>query len=204
MSAPKAIAQMIFIGGKIIRQAFKDAYKQASINSAAARAAAGNAKSEESSNDSITKKTGIALDESKKILNVEDLSDMEAIKKKYEHMFKINDPKDGGSFYIQSKIIRAFERIQIENAENLRRKELEEQQNSAVENQEPSAPNEIKNENQEKKELDTEQNGPEIQETLYQMTNQRTVPNIFINRQHIGGNDSLNDLVLQDKLKNML
>ncbi|PWA01018.1 hypothetical protein BB558_002904 [Smittium angustum] len=53
-------------------------------------------------------------------------------------------------------------------------------------------------------ELDTEQNGPEIQETLYQMTNQRTVPNIFINRQHIGGNDSLNDLVLQDKLKNML
>ncbi|OMJ29749.1 Mitochondrial import inner membrane translocase subunit tim16, partial [Smittium culicis] len=46
MSAPKAIAQMIIIGGRILGRAFKDAYKQANANSAAARAAAGNANAE--------------------------------------------------------------------------------------------------------------------------------------------------------------
>lgn len=40
-------------------------------------------------------------------------------------------------------------------------------------------------------ELDQEPNGAAIQRTLLQMTNQRTVPNVFINNKHIGGNDNV-------------
>ena len=29
---------------------------------------------------------------------------MEAIKKNYEHLFRVNDKKSGGSFYLQSKV----------------------------------------------------------------------------------------------------
>jgi glutaredoxin 3 len=40
-------------------------------------------------------------------------------------------------------------------------------------------------------ELDQDDNGSAIQEYLYTKTNQRTVPNIFIKQQHIGGNSDL-------------
>ncbi|OMJ07473.1 Mitochondrial import inner membrane translocase subunit tim16 [Smittium culicis] len=127
MSAPKAIAQMIIIGGRILGRAFKDAYKQANANSAAARAAAGNANAESNSKDEFTRKTGIALDESQKILNINEIKDMEKIRARYEHLFKQNDPKDGGSLYLQAKVVRAFERIQIEYVQNLSKESQTEQ-----------------------------------------------------------------------------
>ncbi|KAJ3259818.1 mitochondrial import inner membrane translocase subunit TIM16 [Boothiomyces macroporosus] len=57
------------------------------------------------------------LDEAKKILDVERL-EMEEIKKKYEKLFEVNDPKNGGSFYLQSKVFRAKERIELELKKN--------------------------------------------------------------------------------------
>ena len=41
------------------------------------------------------------------------------------------------------------------------------------------------------KELDQIADGQKIQDALAQMTNQRTVPNIFINGEHLGGNSDL-------------
>jgi len=38
-------------------------------------------------------------------------------------------------------------------------------------------------------ELDTMSNGDEIQNLLAKMTGQRSVPNVFVKGQHIGGND---------------
>ncbi|KAH9486141.1 Glutaredoxin-C8 [Psilocybe cubensis] len=38
-------------------------------------------------------------------------------------------------------------------------------------------------------ELDERDDGADIQEYLYQKTGQRTVPNVFVKQQHIGGND---------------
>lgn len=54
--------------------------------------------------------------EAKQILNIDDteLSDAEKIKQKYEHLFNLNDKVKGGSFYLQSKIFRAKERIDQE------------------------------------------------------------------------------------------
>lgn len=43
-------------------------------------------------------------------------------------------------------------------------------------------------------ELDTIDNGDEIQNILAKITGQRTVPNIFINEKHIGGNSDLQAL----------
>ncbi|KAF3491719.1 glutaredoxin [Arthroderma uncinatum] len=39
--------------------------------------------------------------------------------------------------------------------------------------------------------LEMVDDGPAIQDALQQLTKQRTVPNIFINHQHIGGNSDL-------------
>lgn len=47
------------------------------------------------------------------ILNVEKL-DSEQVQKSYEHLFAVNDKAKGGSFYIQSKVFRAKERIDQE------------------------------------------------------------------------------------------
>jgi hypothetical protein len=54
--------------------------------------------------------------EAKKILHVEDadLADPEKLSKRYEHLFALNDKSKGGSFYLQSKIYRAKERIDQE------------------------------------------------------------------------------------------
>ncbi|KAF8902196.1 thioredoxin-like protein [Gymnopilus junonius] len=38
-------------------------------------------------------------------------------------------------------------------------------------------------------ELDEREDGDDIQAYLFQKTGQRTVPNIFVNQKHIGGND---------------
>jgi glutaredoxin 3 len=40
-------------------------------------------------------------------------------------------------------------------------------------------------------ELDEIEDGAEIQNALYEITQQRTVPNIFIGKKHIGGNSEL-------------
>merc|ERR1711879_213664 len=61
-----------------------------------------------------TMRMGMALDEAKQILNVEDIRDPEALKKSYEHLFSVNEKAKGGSFYIQSKVVRAKERIDQE------------------------------------------------------------------------------------------
>ncbi|KAH9043676.1 thioredoxin-like protein [Lactarius hengduanensis] len=53
-------------------------------------------------------------------------------------------------------------------------------------------------------ELDIRDDGPEIQGYLLQLTDQRTVPNIFINQKHIGGNDKLQALHKTDEVRALL
>ncbi|GLD93408.1 hypothetical protein PINS_up002000 [Pythium insidiosum] len=53
-------------------------------------------------------------------------------------------------------------------------------------------------------ELDERPDGSEIQEILLSLTKQRTVPNVFIKGQHIGGCDAVTELYAQKKLQAML
>lgn len=47
------------------------------------------------------------------ILNVSKL-DPKEVEEKYQHLFHLNDKSKGGSFYLQSKVFRAKERIDHE------------------------------------------------------------------------------------------
>ncbi|KAK5656856.1 hypothetical protein OQA88_4404 [Cercophora sp. LCS_1] len=48
-------------------------------------------------------------------------------------------------------------------------------------------------------ELNQEQDGADLQDALLKITGQRTVPNIFIGKQHIGGNSDLEAVVGKGK-----
>mmetsp|Transcript_6069 Transcript_6069/g.16539 ORF Transcript_6069/g.16539 Transcript_6069/m.16539 type:complete len:143 (+) Transcript_6069:104-532(+) len=54
--------------------------------------------------------------------------------------------------------------------------------------------------------LDTLQgnDGPLIQKSLLDLTGQRTVPNIFIGHEHVGGNSEIQQLNAADRLETML
>lgn len=52
-------------------------------------------------------------------------------------------------------------------------------------------------------ELDTRQDGSEIQKALAEMTGQKTVPNVFINSKHIGGYSDLDSVYRSGKLESL-
>ena len=53
-------------------------------------------------------------------------------------------------------------------------------------------------------ELDEMPNGYAIQDELYRKTGQRTVPNVFVRGQHIGGNDDTQAAYMSGKLQKLL
>lgn len=60
----------------------------------------------------------MTLDEACKILNVKPpaggQANVEEVMSRYKRLFDANDPQKGGSFYLQSKIVRAKERFERE------------------------------------------------------------------------------------------
>ena len=56
------------------------------------------------------------MQEAKQILHLDDvdLNDAEKLRKRYEQLFDLNDKAKVGSFYLQSKIYRAKERVDKE------------------------------------------------------------------------------------------
>lgn len=60
----------------------------------------------------------MTLDEACRILNVKPpangQANMEEVLERYKRLFDVNDPQKGGSFYLQSKILRAKERFESE------------------------------------------------------------------------------------------
>lgn len=108
----KYIAQIIVLGTQIVGRAFARALKQEYAASQEAAKRAGGGK-EGQSRVAANLKTGMTLEEAQQILNVSKL-DPEHIQKNYEHLFNVNDKSKGGSFYLQSKVFRAKERIDQE------------------------------------------------------------------------------------------
>ncbi|CDO96047.1 unnamed protein product [Kluyveromyces dobzhanskii CBS 2104] len=111
--AHRAFIQVVFTGAQVFGRAFAESYRQAAaqtakqaVNGSAARGAS-------------AEYGGISLDESSKILNIENEKDMnlDRINERFQYLFDINDKEKGGSFYLQSKIYRAAERLKYELAE---------------------------------------------------------------------------------------
>ncbi|KAF2665834.1 mitochondrial import inner membrane translocase subunit tim-16 [Microthyrium microscopicum] len=111
--AHRIITQVIFSGTRIIGRAVTEAYKQAQASqkyAAAAGKTPGSSRTYESA--------GLSLEEACKILDVappkQGKTDMEKVLERFKRLFDTNEPKNGGSFYLQSKILRARQRIELE------------------------------------------------------------------------------------------
>ncbi|ANB15087.1 Pam16p [Sugiyamaella lignohabitans] len=97
--------QVVITGSQVFGKAFMEAYRQAS--SASIRASATAAARQKSG--------GVSLDEACKILDIEESSiSQELVKKKYDYLFDVNSKEKAGSFYLQSKVYRAMERLNYE------------------------------------------------------------------------------------------
>ncbi|KAN0134030.1 Pam16 domain containing protein [Lactarius tabidus] len=134
MSAPKIIIQILVTGAQIFGKALLEAGRQAAKNAkhrpqgAVDAAGVGNATTG-SVTDKMTREHRMTLDEAHLILNAKHGDKLEHILRNYEHLFKANasaeaPPKTGSnarsmatprhSHYLQSKVVRARERIEAE------------------------------------------------------------------------------------------
>ncbi|XP_070073746.1 mitochondrial import inner membrane translocase subunit Tim16 [Drosophila takahashii] len=109
----KYIAQIIVLGAQAVGRAFTKALRQEiAASQEAARRAGGGKQGDKSAESNL--RTGMTLEEAKQILNIDDPKNVEAILKNYEHLFQMNERSKGGSFYLQSKVFRAKERLDHE------------------------------------------------------------------------------------------
>ncbi|XP_067912760.1 mitochondrial import inner membrane translocase subunit tim16 [Heterodontus francisci] len=115
------LAQIIVVGAQVVGRAFARAVRQEFAAGKAAADARGRAGRQSAAASSIS---GMSLQEAQQILNVTKFSSKE-IQQNYEHLFKVNDKSVGGSFYLQSKVVRAKERLdeelQIEEMDQARK-----------------------------------------------------------------------------------
>lgn len=120
---------MVITGSRVLGRAFTEAYKQASASGAYKKAQQAKDPNWKATSSSAT--AGITLDEACKILNVkppqQGQANMEDVMERFKKLFDVNDPKKGGSFYLQSKVLRARERIESEaqKAEEVQSREEE-------------------------------------------------------------------------------
>lgn len=109
--AHRIIAQVVIVGTQVFGKAFISAWKQAAANSSRVASESGS----HTVKDAVSRSTGITVEEACQILNLKKESvTLEEVLKRHETMFANNDPAKGGSFYLQSKVFRAKERMEME------------------------------------------------------------------------------------------
>ena len=110
--ASRLIAQLLVVGGSYLARAFFQAYHQALANSGggSARQAANAAKR--------VLRGKMEATEAKQVLGLERSSDLglKQVLGKYDHLFNMNDPKKGGSLYLQAKVYEARKALEEEAA----------------------------------------------------------------------------------------
>lgn len=102
--AGRVIAQILIMGGGYVARAFVQAYQQALVNSARGGGAGGAA--------ARSIRGRISAEEASEILGLKKDAGLKDIYKRYDRLFKANDPVKGGSIYIQAKIHHA--KLQLE------------------------------------------------------------------------------------------
>nr|XP_056722251.1 coronin-7 [Euleptes europaea] len=105
------LAQIVLVGVQVVGRAFARALRQEFAASQAAAGARGRPPG--SPSEAASSAAGISLQEAQQILNLPTLNP-DDLQKNYEHLFKVNDKSVGGSFYLQSKVVRAKERLDDE------------------------------------------------------------------------------------------
>lgn len=110
MSGPlgRIVAQVIVMTTGIVSRAFVQAYQQAVHNAKTGNTTVMAAKT-------VTRKNGMPKSQALEVLNLAPNStpSAEEIQKQFTRYFEANDPAKGGSFYLQSKIFRAKEALEV-------------------------------------------------------------------------------------------
>ncbi|KAF8249419.1 protein transporter [Wilcoxina mikolae CBS 423.85] len=108
---PRIFAEL----GRRYRRAVVDAWDQAQVTKEYAAAAA---QGRVSDSDVGLGTNQLTLSEACRILNVKPpqggKTDMDIVMERFKSLYDVNEPDNGGSFYLQSKILRARERIEAE------------------------------------------------------------------------------------------
>ncbi|XP_030759596.1 mitochondrial import inner membrane translocase subunit tim16-B-like [Sitophilus oryzae] len=104
----KYLAQLIVAGAQVVGKAFARAIRQEIEASQQAAQRLNNAKTR--TERVVNQKLGLSLEEAKQILNITKLT-REEIDERYNTLFKANEKT---SLYLQSKIVRAKERLEHE------------------------------------------------------------------------------------------
>lgn len=103
------LAQALILGGGVMIKAFVEAYQRVAANPEAAKAAAEQAKK----TTSTFLRNEMSLKEAQDVLNFQRKpKTLQELNERYEKYFQANDPKNNGSFYVQSKIYRAREALE--------------------------------------------------------------------------------------------
>lgn len=117
LQAHRYITTAVITGTRVLSRAFIAAYKQASASAAYQQYQTKHNPNAASARESLLS-SGLTLEEACKILNVKPptngQANIEEVAERFKKLFDVNDPKKGGSFYLQSKILRARERIEGE------------------------------------------------------------------------------------------
>ncbi|KAL7817540.1 protein transporter [Trichoderma aethiopicum] len=113
--AHKFVLTAFLTGSRILGRSFMAAYRQAQASSQYQRA---QAKAGVSPSGRASLTAGMTLEEACRILNVKPpangQANVEEVLERYKRLFDANNPEKGGSFYLQSKIVRAKERFEAE------------------------------------------------------------------------------------------
>ncbi|EDW82677.1 uncharacterized protein Dwil_GK18836 [Drosophila willistoni] len=117
----KHLARILIYGTQSVGRAFVKAIRQ-EIEASAEAARYHRAVNGRSINKDDPPVKGMTLGEAQQILNVSNIEDRDQIEHNYTHLFKVNCKLTGGSFYLQSKVFRAKERLDQEYKKKLNKK----------------------------------------------------------------------------------
>lgn len=125
LQAHRIITQAIITGGRVFGRAFGEAYRHAQQSSAYQRAQA----KAGGSAGGVGGAGSMTTQEACQILNVKEPSptaeSLEEVHSRFKRLFDANDPEKGGSFYLQSKILRARERLEADLRPKMEQAELD-------------------------------------------------------------------------------
>eukprot|EP00753_Platysulcus_tardus_P021322 PLAT8823.1.p1 GENE.PLAT8823.1~~PLAT8823.1.p1 ORF type:complete len:135 (+),score=43.50 PLAT8823.1:42-407(+) len=105
MASPlgKILAQVLVTGGQVFGRAVAKAYQEALKNAAKGGGAAA----------AVRGRAKMSTSEALRVLDLEDDPTREEVEEAYEKLFEKNDPSNGSSFYLQSKVYRAKEAMDL-------------------------------------------------------------------------------------------
>jgi len=113
MAGPVArfLAQALIVGGGVVIKAFVEAYQRVAANPEAAKQAAEAARKSGAARPLL--RNQMREREALQVLNLEGRPrTREELRERYAKYFHANDPKRGGSLYLQSKVYRANEALE--------------------------------------------------------------------------------------------